>query len=77
MGGQALIAMMVAQEYTNNDHPIYGCYVVGRYWYFMVLKDQKYAISNTYVATHDSEILDIFRIMLGLKFIINQRLGLL
>lgn len=75
--GQALIAMMVAQEYTNNDHPIYGCYVVGRYWYFMVLKDQKYAISNTYVATHDSEILDIFRIMLGLKFIINQRLGLL
>ena len=74
--GQALIAMMVAQEYINNDHPIYGCYVVGRYWYFMALKDKKYAISNTYVATHDNEIHDIFRIILGLKHLINQRLGI-
>jgi hypothetical protein len=64
--GQALIAMLVAQRLNENKHPVYGCYVIGRWWYFMVLQGTKYAISKDYSCA-DSEIFDIFRILKSLK----------
>ena len=38
--------MLVAQEKNNNDKPIYGCYVQGRFWFFSVLEGKKYVISQ-------------------------------
>ncbi len=64
--GQALAAMMLAQELNGGKRPIYGCYVVGRNWFFMVLQGKTYCISQNYSATKD-EIFDIFRILKGLK----------
>lgn len=49
--------------------PIYGCYVVGRSWFFMVLEGKEYAISEMYVATK-SEIFDIVKLLKGLKVIL-------
>lgn len=69
--GQALSAMLVAQEINDHKHPIYGCYVVGDIWRFMILQQREYAISKAYVAT-DSDIYDIFRILKALKQIILQ-----
>jgi hypothetical protein len=71
--GQALIAMMVAQTLNDNGKPIYGCYVIGRSWYFMALVGRQYAISNVYTCTTD-ELLDIFRILKGLRNIIEKKL---
>jgi hypothetical protein len=76
--GQALIAMIAAQALNNNenrnaDHPIYGCYVIGRSWNFMALVGKEYAISNVYTCTTD-ELLDIFRILKGIKNIIEKKL---
>ena len=71
--GQALIAMIAAQALNNNDKPIYGCYVIGRSWNFMALVGKEYAISNVYTCTTD-ELLDIFRILKGLRNIIEKKL---
>ncbi|TAE30304.1 MAG: hypothetical protein EAZ92_04875 [Candidatus Kapaibacterium sp.] len=64
--GQALIAMLAAQHLNASKHPVYGCYVIGRTWYFMVLYGKKYAISQDYSCAN-KEIFDIFRIMKSLR----------
>lgn len=71
--GQALIAMIVAQALNDNDCPVYGCYVIRRSWNFMALVGKEYAISNVYTCTTD-ELLDIFRILKGLRNIIEKKL---
>ena len=73
--GQALVSMLVAQDLNADGFPVYGCYITGRHWYFIALKENKYAISKRYSAD-DNGIFDIFRIMLGLKHLVHQRLGI-
>ncbi|MCP4352343.1 MAG: hypothetical protein GY795_43345, partial [Desulfobacterales bacterium] len=51
--GQALGAMLVAQEINEHNHPIYGAYVIGREWCFIILQEKNYAISEPYIATKD------------------------
>ncbi len=67
--GQCLAPMLVAQEINEHKHPIYGCYVIGRNWFFMTLQGKEYCISNGYMATRD-DIFDIFRILKTLKQIV-------
>ncbi len=67
--GQTLAAMLVAQELNEHKHPVYGCYVRGRDWFFMVLQERTYCISEGHLATRD-DIFDIFRILRVLKQII-------
>ncbi|MDM8551591.1 hypothetical protein QUF72_16005 [Desulfobacterales bacterium HSG2] len=69
--GQCLAAMLVAQELNEHTHPVYGCYTVGRNWFFMMLQEREYAISRVYPATND-DVFDIFRILKALKQIINN-----
>ena len=69
--GQALIAMLVAQHLNDNQKPIFGCYIIGRSWYFMALVEKEYAISNVYTCTDDG-IFDIFRILKSLRWHIEQ-----
>ncbi len=69
---QALAAMLVAQEVNEHQFPIYGCYVVGRYWYFMALQGKEYGISDGYAATKN-EIYDILRILKVLKQMLIER----
>lgn len=66
--GQCLAAMLVAYQYNLQvpelkEKPIYGAYVIGRNWFFMILEGRNYAISDAYVATHTDDLLDIYRIM--------------
>ncbi|MFN0201936.1 MAG: hypothetical protein ACKVTZ_10470 [Bacteroidia bacterium] len=72
--GQALIAMLVAQHLNPDENPIFGCYIIGRIWYFMVLVGNEYAISKDYSCA-DDEILDIYRILKGLRFYIDNLLS--
>ncbi|MDM8549467.1 hypothetical protein QUF72_05280 [Desulfobacterales bacterium HSG2] len=69
--GQALGAMLAAQEINEHRHPIYGCYVKGRGWFFMVLHGKQYCIGEPYIATRD-DISEIFRILKVLKQIILE-----
>ncbi|MCU0443689.1 MAG: hypothetical protein MUE85_02145 [Microscillaceae bacterium] len=65
--GQLLISMLAAQENNTLKHPLYGCYVTGRFWFFVVLEGDKYATSLAYDATQD----DIFQIVASLQEIKN------
>lgn len=70
---QVLAAMLVAQMKNEDGLPIYGGYVVGSNWFFMVLQGKKYAKSRSYDATQEN-IFDIFKILKKLKEIIEKRL---
>ena len=67
--GQVLAAMLVAREENNNQKPIYGMYVVGLYWTFIVLDGNNYCVSKSYTAEDDNIFL-IFQLLKAFKQII-------
>ena len=60
--GQLLIAMVAAQILNADEKPIYGIYVNGRNWFFVVLDANEYAVSLAYDITSD-DIFDLFAIL--------------
>lgn len=73
--GQLLISMYAAQILNNDEFPIYGCYIKGRNWFFVVLKGKEYAVSSAYDATQ-TEIFNIYSILMECKKYIHQRLNI-
>jgi hypothetical protein len=69
--GQLMIAMVAAQKINNDGNPVYGAYVMGRYWNFVVLKELEYSVSLSYDATKD-ELNDILGILENTKAIIEE-----
>jgi hypothetical protein len=67
--GQTLVAMLVAQALNGQRQPVFGAYVVGSDWRFLVLTEQQYTISRDYSALSD-EIFEILRILKALKQIV-------
>ena len=73
--GQNLAAMLVGQTQNENNDVIYGCYIVGRLWYFMVLKGKEFAVSKSYAAD-DDEIIEVVKILKALRSILLIQLGI-
>ncbi len=71
--GQLLSAMLVAQKLNNNDKPIYGSYVIGRFWFFVVITGKEYAITSGHIASND-DIFTIYRMLVNMKKIIKEKL---
>ena len=71
--GQLLAEMLAAQAINSNGKPIYGCYVIGRNWFFCVLSGKEYSFSLAYDCTKP-EIFDIFRILKGFKHILETEI---
>ena len=71
--GQLLAAMLAAREQNNNEKPIYGLFIIGLIWNFVILDGNNYCISHEYKAT-DDEIFDIFNMLKALKVIIKTNL---
>ena len=69
--GQALSAMLVGQVINEKKRPIFGCYVIGQSWNFIILQGSEYAISATYSALRP-DIFLIFNILKKLKTYIEQ-----
>ncbi len=67
---QVLAAMLVAKEKNNNQKAIYGVFVVGFDWNFIILNGNEYFISKTYHAD-DEEIFAIFKMIKALKQLIK------
>ena len=75
--GQLLIAMVDAQIMNNNPEQIlYGCYNIGRFWFFVVLTGKEYAVSRAYDATQTDDLTDMVAILQKVKVYIHQQLGL-
>ena len=71
---QVLGAMIVAQSLNNAAHGMmYGCYVIGRNWFFVVLEGSQYAMSGSYDSTKD-DLFTIVEILRKLKTIIAAQL---
>ena len=63
--GQLLISMLAAQLLNQKEHPLYGSYIIGRLWFFVLLHQDEYAVSLAYDATQ--KIDDIFRVLIKTK----------
>ena len=72
--GQTVIAMVAAQLSNNDGRPMYGAYVVGRNWYFVVLDQKTYAVSLEYDATKEADLTRIFKALRFIKLMIEQEL---
>jgi hypothetical protein len=60
--GQVLVAMVTAQIRNQEDRPILGSFIVGRFWFFVVLIGKEYSVSLAYDATQD-DLLNIYAIL--------------
>jgi hypothetical protein len=63
---QVLAAMLMAQQLNDYTHILYGCYIIGRNWFFVVLDGNKYAVSNAYNSS-DDDLFQIVAILRALK----------
>jgi hypothetical protein len=74
---QLLVEMVAAQELNAQSsqaaEPLYGCYVIGRFWYFVLLHGNRYTTSLAYDATQEQDIYGILSILKGIKAIIAKR----
>jgi hypothetical protein len=78
--GQCLAAMLVAQTLNINEpkmsgKPIYGTYIIGRNWFFLILEDKHYSISDAFVSTHEDDLMQILQILKYCKQIILDTWG--
>jgi len=73
--GQLLIAMIAARELNQDGKPIYGCYIIGSYWRFVLLDGDTYAQTQGYDASDPGELRTIWLILDKTKQIIIQRIA--
>ena len=71
--GQVLIAMVAAQMINQDSEPVYGVYIVGRLWHFLVLHEKKYCLNLALDATKKSDIESIFFMLKYIKKIACKR----
>ena len=70
--GQLLIAMLATQTLNTVERPIFGVYIIGKLWQFVVLEGNKYAVSGSYDALREPELFKIFSILKRCKSYIEE-----
>lgn len=60
----------------STQKPIFGCYIFGRFWFFVVLENKQYGISDAYDATQLDDLSEIMVILKKVKIHIHEELGL-
>lgn len=74
--GQCLAAMIVAQQLKQDaQKPIYGAFVMGERWNFMILQDKIFSISQTYLIDNE-DIFDVYRILKVVKKRVFEEAGI-
>lgn len=71
---QVLVAMLIAQQKNEFKRPLYGCAIIGEYWYFMILNGKEYAISDGYIAAKSDDLKAILLILRKFKDILFSEL---
>lgn len=71
---QVLSAMIAARERNAPQKTMYGSYVIGRQWFFLVLEENTYTISQAFDITQE-DIVRVVQILRGMKCIIEQWLN--
>ncbi len=73
--GQMLAAMLIAQFENNNNFPVYGSYLQGKFWHFTVLHHQKYCVSHSFDATNKNDLNQIIYILQNIKNLILRQIN--
>jgi len=75
--GQLLIAMINAQKLNQEaKKTFYGAYTIGRFWFFIILKEKTYSVSRAYDATQKDDMSDMIVILKKVKKHIHKELNL-
>ncbi|TAG19387.1 MAG: hypothetical protein EAZ32_11820 [Cytophagia bacterium] len=70
--GQLLISMVAARQNNEKKTPLFGCFVVGRDWFFVVLDQQTYSVSLACDATKNHELYQIVAMLSAMPAIIRR-----
>jgi hypothetical protein len=73
--GQLMIAMYASQVLNDDGNPLYGIYVLGEFWYFIVLSGKEYSESRAYDMTQPQQIEQVTKILKKAKIYIEEILG--
>ena len=74
--GQLLIAMIYAQQENPDDMPLYGAYILGRFWFFVLLEGKQYSVSPAYDATKTTDLTGILANLQAVKTAIHRQLNI-
>lgn len=69
---QVIVEMLAARTLNGDNAPMYGCYIVGRNWFFLVLEGSTYAVSHSFDATQD-DIFQIVAMLFAIKRHVKER----
>lgn len=70
--GQLLIAMIATQTLNETNRPLYGVFIIGSFWQFVVLDGNQYAVSDFYDALKEIQLFKIFSILKRCKSYIEE-----
>ena len=70
--GQVLSAMLAAQARNADEKPIFGCFVIGNTWQFLVLDSNTYTLSRSYDANQESDLHGIYSALCQTKVYIEE-----
>ncbi len=68
--GQLLIGMVAAQSRNEINIPIFGTYISGRNWFFVLLDGKNYCLSDAFVAS-SNDVYTIFNILKKCKDLVG------
>lgn len=74
---QLIASMLAVRQRKVNQHeltPVYGCYVIGQSWFFVVLQGDRYATSLAYNSTRPEQLRTAFNALAQVKIYIEQLL---
>jgi hypothetical protein len=71
--GQVLVAMYAAQSQNEDEKPIFGCFVIGNTWQFLILENNTYTLSRTYDANQVDDLQAIYSALCQTKVYIEER----
>jgi hypothetical protein len=72
--GQLLAAMLAAQTHNADGEPLFGCFVIGAIWQFLILDGPNYTLSRPYDATQINDLLNIYSALSQSKVYVEARL---
>jgi hypothetical protein len=58
--GQLLITMLAARTLSETTEPLYGCFVLSKFWHFVYLEGNEYCVSEGFDATGERELTIIY-----------------
>ena len=72
--GQLLAAMLAAQTHNADGEPLFGCFVIGAIWQFLILDGQNYTLSRPFDATQINDLLNVYSALCQSKIYVEARL---